>query len=69
MKRNPKQYPMNGPSLEAQRLMEHPRRNRAELWPLIGRKSMREETRAVLFLDGNMRKSEVREILDRLPQA
>jgi hypothetical protein len=58
---------MNGPSLEAQRLMEFPRRNRHLLWPLIGRKTMREETRAVLFLDGNTKRSEVKELLDRLP--
>lgn len=49
-RRNPKNYPMDGPSLHAQWLMQSPRKNREALKPLIGKKSMRDETRAVLFL-------------------
>lgn len=41
---------MDGPSLHAQMLMERPQANRHLLVPLIGRNSMREETRALLLL-------------------
>jgi len=41
-----KQYPMNGPSLEIQRLMEFPRRNRVRLqqWANSNADKMRPET-------------------------
>lgn len=44
-----KTYPMNGPSLHAQKLMEFPRKNRNELASLLP-DHMRSETRAVLYL-------------------
>jgi hypothetical protein len=46
--------------------MQFPRRFRAQLFPLIGRKSMREETRAVLFLDSGKKRSDVKELLSTL---
>lgn len=50
MKR-PKQYPMNGPSREIQRLMMSPRRNKAELksWAKAN-PTMRPETLAIIDL-------------------
>lgn len=46
-----KQYPMNGPSLEIQRLMEQPRKNRAHLKAYFkDRQNMRPETLAILDL-------------------
>jgi hypothetical protein len=48
-----KHYPMNGPSMEAQRLMESPRANRARLRQILTAKGSlvtREETLAILEL-------------------
>jgi hypothetical protein len=49
MKRKPKQYPMNGPSLHIQALMERPKRNRDELkaWARH-HPTMRPETLAII---------------------
>jgi hypothetical protein len=49
MKRKPKQYPMNGPSLHIQSLMERPKRNRDELkaWAKH-HPTMRPETLAII---------------------
>jgi len=49
MKKNPKRYPMNGPSIEVQRLMERPRANRDRLKSYFGdRSGIRPETLAIL---------------------
>lgn len=48
-----KQYPMDGPSLAAQRLMQSPRANRDDLRKLLchkGSQVTREETLAILEL-------------------
>lgn len=52
MKRNkPKQYPMDGPSLEAQRMMEQPQKNHRWLKHYFKtHPNMRPETKAVLDL-------------------
>ena len=49
MKRKPKQYPMNGPSLHIQKLMERPITNRDELrkWAKA-HPTMRPETLAII---------------------
>ena len=45
MNKTPKKYPMNGPNLEIQRLMERPRANAARLKKYFDdRKDMRPET-------------------------
>ena len=50
MKR-PKHYPMNGPSIEVQRMMERPRANRDRLRSYFGdRANIRRETLAILDL-------------------
>jgi hypothetical protein len=50
-KQRQKQYPMDGPSLEAQRKMEQPQKNRAWLRHYFkSRSNMRPETVAVLDL-------------------
>lgn len=51
MKKQPKKYPMNGPSLHIQRLMESPRRNADELKSWAKSKpEMRSETLAIISL-------------------
>jgi hypothetical protein len=49
MKRKPKQYPMNGPSLHIQALMERPQRNKQALrdWAK-SHPTMRPETLAII---------------------
>ena len=49
--KTPKRYPMDGPNLEIQRLMERPRENRQRLKQYFAdRKNMRPETTAILNL-------------------
>jgi hypothetical protein len=49
MKRKPKQYPMNGPALHIQALMERPKRNRDELQKWAEHHpTMRTETLAII---------------------
>ena len=49
--KTPKKYPMNGPSLHIQRLMESPRKNRDELKAWAKSKpEMRSETLAIVHL-------------------
>lgn len=51
MKRRQKQYPMDGPNMEIQRLMEQPRRNAGRLRKYFkDRPNMRPETVAVAYL-------------------
>ena len=51
MKKQPKRYPMNGPSAEVQRMMERPRLNHDRLKSYFGdRAGMRRETLAILDL-------------------
>lgn len=51
MSKKPKRYPMDGPNLEIQRLMERPRANREALRRYFAdRKNMRPETLAILDL-------------------
>ena len=47
MSRKQKNYPMNGPSLHIQRLMERPRANRQELRVYFHGRNMRNETAAL----------------------
>lgn len=49
--KRPKRYPMDGPCLEIQRLMERPRLNRERLQAYFkDRSGMRAETKAVAYL-------------------
>jgi len=53
MKKNKKQYPMDGPTLETQRLMQSPRENHERLRKILlakGSTITREETLAILDL-------------------
>ena len=51
MSKHPKKYPMDGPNLEIQRLMERPRANRERLRSYFkDRKNMRTETSAITEL-------------------
>ena len=51
MKKTPKKYPMNGPSLHIQQLMERPRHNKEELQKWAeAHPTMRPETLAIVIL-------------------